>query len=336
MTKVLLTGAGGAVGSHFLAYLLDETNWHIVATDSFRHKGYTDRISEVLKSRDKSRVDVMTHDLTVPFSARQAKKLSDVDHILHLASLSDVEDSIQNPVPFIKNNVDITLSVLELARLIDLKSFVMFSTDEVYGPDKEEGHGHPEWDVILPSNPYSASKAAQEAIAISYWRSYGIPVIITNTMNNVSEMQGADKYPVKIQKAISNNDTVQVHVAGDGQIGSRFYIHSRTAAHAVHYILTNTVPYKHQSGQLDRPDRYNVVGEAHLDNLQLAENISKLMGKSLSYERVNFHADRPGHDLHYGLDGSKLTNLGWKAPMSFEDSLKGVIEWQENHPEWIS
>lgn len=337
--NVFLTGAGGAIGIHVLAEILEATDWHVIATDSFRHKGYYDRISQYFSEHpaNRDRVEIMHHDLIAPFSEREVERLYDVDYIVNLASLSDVEDSIQNPVPFVMNNTALVLNMLELARQIPgLQQFIQFSTDEVYGPDASVGGGHPEWDVILPSNPYAASKAAQEAIAVSYWRSYGVPLVITNTMNNFGEMQGGSKYPVKIQKAVAAGDTVEVHAAGDGQIGSRFYIHSRMVGEAVVWLLRNREPYRHQSGTLDRPDRWNIVGDVQRNNLELAQDIAGLMGRDLDYKLVNFHADRPGHDLHYGLDGSLLQHAGWKPSRDYADMLKQTIKWQTQHPEWLN
>jgi dTDP-glucose 4,6-dehydratase len=171
-------------------------------------------------------------------------------------------------------------------------------------------------------------------IAISYWRSYGVPLIITNTMNNYGEMQGASKYPVIIQKKLERGEKVEVHVSSDNQMGTRYYIHSRNVADAVLFILKNTTPYMHQPGEVDVPDRYNIVGTQQ-SNLELAQTIAKLMGKELDYELVDFHSTAPGHDLHYGLDGSKLEQLGWRAPVSFEESLSKTIKWQTENREWI-
>lgn len=131
-------------------------------------------------------------------------------------------------------------------------------------------------------------------------------------------------------------EEVEVHTAGDGQIGTRYYIHSRNVADAVLFLLNKTTPHMHEAGAVDKPDRYNIVGSAQIDNLELAKIIARLMGKKLRYRLVNFHEDQPGHDLHYGLDGTKLANLGWKAPVEFEESMKATIDWQVKHPEWIS
>lgn len=336
MKTVLLTGIGGSIGVHFVAHIMHNTDWNIVGVDSFRHKGEFDRITAVCEDHPDwpERIKVIQHDLTAPFTQRQTQSLGKIDYIIHLASLSDVQASIEDPVPTIKNNVELTLNTLELSKILKPKMFVLFSTDEVYGPAEVDG-AHPEWDVILPSNPYAASKACQEAIAISYWRSYGVPLVITNTMNNFGEMQQPSKYPVKIQKAIDSGETLSVH-SQDGNIGTRYYIHSRNAADAVLFILKLGKPTLfHAKDHIARPDRYNIVGDVQLDNLELAKLIEKLMGKKLHYQMTDFHSEQPGHDLHYGLNGDKLKKLGWKPPVDFKTSLKNTIEWQQQHSEWI-
>lgn len=332
----LISGIGGSIGVHLFDHIMLNTSDEVVGIDSFRHKGHFDRVQQTIEHNPgwMERTTLITHDLTAPFSPREVKTIGEIDYIINLASLADVWDSVENPVPFIRNNVEIVLTMLELARLIKPKAFVQFSTDEVYGPAAID-HGHGEWDTLVPSNPYSASKAAQEMIAIAYWRSYGVPLIITNTMNNFGQFQGASKYPVIIQKKLMAGEEIEVHAAGDGQLGTRFYIHSRNVADAVLFILAQKDPYMHEAGAVDRPDRYNIVGTKQVDNLELAKVIAKLMDKELKYKLVNFHEDQPGHDLHYGLDGSKLTELGWSPPVSFEDSMKATIDWQANHPEWM-
>lgn len=335
--KVLLTGAGGSIGCHTLIHILHNTDWDVVCTDSFRHKGWMDRIEGVLEDHDeyRTRVKIITHDLLAPFSEHTKKKIGYVDYIISMAALSDVEASIHNPAEFILGNTAIALNVLEFAKEIKPKCFIQISTDEVYGASTKD-YGYPEWSPIVPSNPYSASKACQEAVAISYWRTYGVPVVITNTMNNFGEMQQGSKYPAMLQKWIAKDETVIIHGEPDGEIGTRYYIHSRNHADALLFILKKGSPYMHQSGQVDKPDRYNVVGDKQLSNLELAELTAKLMGKELKHKIVvDFHKTRPGHDRHYGLDGTKLKELGWVPPVDFETSLKNTIEWQTEHPEWL-
>ena len=335
--NVLLTGIGGSIGIHLFAHIMHNTDWHVVGTDSFRHKGWTDRVNGMVLNHPDwvSRLTLITHDLTAPFSELTKKKIGQVDYIISMASLSDVEASIVDPVTFIRNNVELTVNLLEYAREVKPEVFIVFSTDEVYGPTPGKEMKYDEWSPLVPSNPYAASKAMQEMAAIAYWRTYNVPVIITNTMNNFGEMQSAAKYPVMVQKAITANKEVTIH-AGSAGIGSRSYIHSRNASDAVVYILKNLPPHMHVPETADKPDRYNVAGDKQLDNLELAQTIAKLMGKELKYNKVDFHHTRPGHDPHYGLTNTKLDLLGWKSPVSFEDSLKNTIDWQAKHSEWIN
>lgn len=338
MKRVLLTGIGGSIAVHFLAHFMHNTDWEVVGIDSFRHKGWTDRVKVMFDGHPEwqKRTTIITHDLTAPISPIMEEKIGRIDYIINMASLSDVEASIQNPVHYIRNNIDLTLNMLEYARKAKPEAFIQISTDEVYGAvSSKHDDLRREWDATVPSNPYAASKACQEAAAISYWRAYRVPVIITNTMNNFGEMQQPSKFPAMLQKWIASGEKVIIH-GKPGEIGSRSYIHSRNFADAVLFILKNTKPYMHTPNTADKPDRYNITGDKQLDNLELATLIAKLMGvEELDYELVDTHTLRPGHDLHYGLDGTKMKELGWKAPVSFEESLKNTIDWQKQHPEWM-
>lgn len=339
MKRVLLTGAGGAIGVHVIAHLMEHTDWEIVAVDSFQHKGYFDRITTICRNHPDwlPRIKPLTHDLCSPFTDRQIQEIGTIDYILNLASRSDVQNSIEDPIPFVRNNTEIMLTMLEYARKIknSLKVFLQFSTDEVYGPATKDSGGHKEWDVIIPSNPYSASKAAQEALAIAWWRSFGVPLIITNTMNNFGEMQAPSKFPAMIQKKIESGEKIKVHAAKNGEVGTRYYLHSRNSADALLFILKNIAPVLHVPGEIDRPVRLNIVGDKQVSNLELVETIASLMGKEADYELNYFHEDNPGHDLHYGLNGDELKARGWESPLSFEESLKNTIEWQKANPEWM-
>lgn len=334
--RVLLTGVSGSIGTHVMHHIFKNTDWDVVGIATYRNKGLAERITEMMENHIEnwSRLRLVTHDLTKPITKKVKDQIGKVDYIINLASLSDVEASIQDPVPFLKNNIDLTINLLEYAREVKPEMFIQFSTDEVYGASGKNQQ-HKEWSPILPSNPYSASKAAQEAIAISYWRTYGVPIVITNTMNNFGEFQQASKYPVIIQRALMEGKTLTVH-GKKGDIGTRYYIHSRNAADALIYIMKKLPAYLHKAGEVDRPDRYNIVGDKQVDNLELAQIIAGLMERELKYELIDFHSTRPGHDSHYGLDGAKLKKLGWKSPMSFEKSLKNTIDWQIGNPSWIS
>lgn len=330
MKRVLITGSAGFIGSHLVDHILDCTDWEVIGLDSFRHRGDSLRIYQ-----DPKRYKIITHDLTTPISDRLMHKIGNIDFIVNMASESHVDRSITDPVSFCENNFKLALTMLEYARNVKPEMFIQISTDEVYGPALN-GINHKEWSTILPSNPYSASKASQEALAISYWRTYGVPVVITNTMNVFSPRQDSEKFIPMLIKKISNKEEVVIH-GKEGDIGSRFYIHARNKADALLFIMNN-LPAQDYFDSMDTiivPDRYNIVGEIELNNLEVAEIIADILKKPLKYKLVDFHSTRPGHDRRYALDGDKLKQLGWIPPMTFRQSIESTIEWTLNHPEWM-
>lgn len=332
----MISGVSGSIGCHFLAHFFHNTDWDIVGVSSFRHKGEADKINGMLDSHLdwKPRYRHITHDLIGPFSQRTKDKIGKVDYILNLAAISDVEESIKDPITTTINNVWITLNMLEYAKEVKPLVFLQFSTDEVYGPCKA-GQRFEEWSPLIPSNPYSGSKASGECIAISYWRTYNVPLIITNTVNNFGEYQSSSKFPVIVQKKVAKGEFVPIH-GKEGEEGTRYYMHSRNAADAVLFILKNVKPYMHSPNTVDRPERIHITSDDCLTNLEMAQAIADAMGKELKYEYVDHHSTRPGHDRHYGLSGEKLKKLGWKQPHSFKESLKNTIEWQSLNNEWIT
>lgn len=332
MTKrLLLTGISGFAGSHALDHVMQNTDWEVVGLATFRHRGDPLRLD--IDSYDARRISVFHCDLQSDISHRLIDRIGPIDYIWNLAAESHVDRAIEDPRPFIENNVSLVITMLELARVLKPQVFLQISTDEVYGA-APLGVNFEEWSTILPSNPYSSSKAAQEAIAISYWRTYDVPVIITNTMNMFGERQDIEKYIPQAITKISQGRAVTVHGSESG-IGSRFYLHARNHADALLYITNKLPPVHYSTGFNDRPDRYNVRGEREIDNLELAELIADIMDKPLKYELVDFHSVRPGHDRRYALDDKKLRGRGWKPPMDLYESLRKTIGWTLQNPEWL-
>ncbi len=331
--RALLTGAGGFFGHHLLRHLLTETDWDIVCICSWAHKGIPERVKQALEGQDVSRVTVITHDLTAPVPEYTRKHIGHIDYILNIASNSHVDRSIDHPGEFILGNTALAYNMLELARELKPELFLQFSTDEVYGP-APDGVNHPEWATIIPSNPYSASKACQEATAISYWRTYGIPLVITNTMNLFGQAQDPEKYVARLIRKIYRGEKVTIH-GREEAIGSRFYLHARNAADAVLFIVRNLPPKPYKEEDVMLPDRYNIVGDVELDNLEMAKLVALMMDKELSYEFEDFHTTRPGHDRRYALSGDKLKSLGWNAPHDFKESLKTTIDWTLSNKSWL-
>jgi dTDP-glucose 4,6-dehydratase len=329
MTRLLLTGIAGFIGSHIVEHIQANTDWDIVGLATFRHRGDPLRV----EAFDPKRISILHADLTAPLSHRLIETIGPIDYVINAAADSHVDRSIVEPQPFIENNVSLVISMLEYARIAKPRAFIQVSTDEVYGPAAKDYFAK-EWDPIIPSNPYSASKAAQEAIAISYWRTYGVPVVITNTMNNFGERQDTEKYIPMLISRINRGEEVTVHGRQD-EIGSRFYMHARNHADALLFLLNHILPVQHDEGY-GRPDRYNVVGDREIDNLTLAQMVADILGKPLRYRLVDFHSTRPGHDLRYALDGARLRDLGWEPPISVEDSLERTVNWTLENPAWLS
>jgi dTDP-glucose 4,6-dehydratase len=348
MTRVLLTGASGFVGSHVLAHVLAHTDWDVVCPVSFRHHGVPGRITDVFREvgplhDPHARTTVVVCDLSAPIDARTADVFGDVDLIMNVASDSHVDRSITDPATFLDNNSRLITTVLDYARAVRPRMVLQMSTDEVYGP-AEGTYAHREWDPIRPSNPYSASKAAQEAVCHSYWRTYDVPVVITNTMNLIGPRQDAEKFLPMCLSRILSGERVDIHASPEGVPGSRFYLHAGNLAHAWVY-LADTIkhPALYSRGAVE-PDRFHIVGEREIDNLTLYHLLREAMidmrGGTAGLPPANahptsFHATRPGHDLRYALDGSKLAGIGWTPPMPLTESIRDTVRWYLTNPGWL-
>ena len=317
MVTALITGGTGFIGHHLLDYLLDETDWELIALDSLTYAGNPDKV------RLDRRLRIVYHDLQAPLDP---DRVGGIDYIFNLASASHVDRSIEHPAPFIQNNVALAVNMLEFARAVKPRMFIQFSTDEVYGP-AGPGVFHEEWSTVLPSNPYAASKAAQEAIAISYWRTYGVPVVITNTMNVFGPNQHPEKFVPLCIERIRQGKKVPIHGerlgAGDWVSGTRHWIYARDVAEAVRFISENIEP--NAFPEMDRPSRFHIVGE-EVSNSGMARMIAEILGSPLHHEWVDYHSSRPGHDKRYALDGSRLADAGWKPTVGLEEGLWRTVE----------
>lgn len=329
--RLLLTGIAGFAGSHALEHVLINTDWEIVGLATFRHRGDPLRLD--VDVYDPDRISIYHCDLNSDISHRLADRIGPIDYIWNLAAESHVDRSISDPRPFIENNVSLAITMLEYARIVKPEVFLQISTDEVYGPAPIEVD-FPEWSPIVPSNPYSASKAAQEAIAISYWRTYSVPLIITNTMNLIGERQDTEKFIPSTIAKVHAGKTVTIHGRED-HIGSRFYLHARNHADALLFLTQNRTPAPFERDIHEKPDRFNVRGEREVNNLEMAEMIAHIMDRPFLYELVDHHASRPGHDPRYALDDAKLRKMGWTPPMPLYESLVKTVQWTLANPEWL-
>jgi len=327
MVKIVITGGCGFIGHHFAEYVHKNTEWDIIIFDKLTYASMGLNRLRNNKLLYSTRVKIYTIDICNEISEGIQKEIgNDIDYIVHMAAETHVDNSIKEPEKIIKNNVNSTVSILEWARILpNLKIFFYFSTDEVFGPALGDTL-YKEWDRHRPTNPYSASKSAAENICIAYENTYNLPLMIVNVMNAFGERQHVEKFIPLCIKKILNDETVYIHSYPKKEIsGTRFYIHAQNIANAVLFLINN--------GKIG--EKYNIAGEKEISNLDLAKVIAKTIGKELKYEMMDFHSTRPGHDLRYGLNGSKLQELGWCPKFDFEKTLEKTVKWTLQNLEWL-
>lgn len=340
MTKqVLITGGAGFIAHHVVHHILQTTDWHVVCLDRLDFSGNLNRLSEILSTTDahnRARVRIVYHDLKAEINPMIAERIGPVNIILHLAAGSHVDRSIQYPMEFVMDNVVGTVNLLNYARTLpDLERFVYFSTDEVFGP-APEGVSYSERDRYNATNPYSASKAAGEEMCVAFENTYKLPIVITHTMNVFGERQHPEKFiPLCIQR-IRDGETVYIHSNPERtQAGSRHYIHAADVAEGLMFVLgldPDTLPRDYGGAKCAK---FNLVGPEEVDNLTLARIIAEAQGRELHYELVDFHSQRPGHDLRYAMSGEYLKSLGWQPRLRLSQRIQQVVTWTLANPHWL-
>lgn len=328
--KFLITGGAGFVGHHVAEHILRNTAHAIVFLDRLDVSGNLNRIVGIDGwEQFRNRCAWVYHDLRAPIGDWVANKLGHIDVILHFAAATHVDRSIEDPLGFVYDNVVGTANLLEYARCTRLMSppaFVYLSTDEVFGP-AVPGQAFAEDARYRSGNPYAASKAGAEELCVAYHNTYRLPVKIVHSMNVFGERQHPEKFiPGTIMRVLRGLNVIIHADATRTHPGSRFYIHARNLAAAILFILDHGEP----------GEKFNVAGEREVDNLQLARMIAEIVGRKLHYTLVDFHSARPGHDLRYALDGTKLREMGWQSPVDFERSLEATVRWTLAHKEWLA
>ncbi len=328
---VLLTGGTGFIGHHLFHYIMENTNWNVIILDRFSYAGTINRIKQVLvelATKNKTisllenRWKIIHHDLRSSLNFYMILELAKCkfDYILHLAASTHVDRSISNPLSFVLDNVVGTCNLLEWYRHNSAGSiFLYFSTDEVFGP-KLKGKSK-EWDAYNSGNPYAATKAGAEELCLAYANTYDLDIRITHTMNVFGERQHPEKFiPLCVDRILSEKE-IQIHAdKAKTQSGIRSYIHASKVAEAILFVL------KHGKQR----EKYNIVGQKEVSNESLVLKIGDILDKGAIYRLVDFHSSRPGHDLRYALDGTKLKDMGFNYDAeNFNSDLTKTIKWYE-------
>ena len=333
--NILVTGGAGFIGSAVIRYLINETNNNVLNIDKLTYAGNLESLETVSNN---PRYQFLHADICDKVAMTKAFDDFEPDIVMHLAAESHVDRSIDGPMDFIQTNIIGTYNLLEVARNYwqnlteDKKSRFKFhhiSTDEVYGDLEGTDDLFTEETSYSPSSPYSASKASSDHLVRAWYRTYGLPIVITNCSNNYGPYHFPEKLiPLVILNAL---DGKPLPVYGDGkQIRDWLYVEDHARAL---YLVATTAKVG---------ETYNIGGHNEKQNIDVVKTICTILDNikprtdGQSYiQQITFVKDRPGHDLRYAIDASKINKeLGWQPQETFESGIRKTVEWYLNNLEW--
>lgn len=313
MKKVLITGGAGFIGSNFIHYILSKYNdYQVINLDKLTYAANLDNLKDIEDNKNYRFIHGDIADQEFIFKLFENEKF---DIVINFAAESHVDNSILNPQIFTITNILGTQVLLDACRKYNIKRFHQVSTDEVYGelPLDDKNILFTEKTPLNPSSPYSASKASADMLVKSYYRTYSLPITISRCSNNYGPYQHLEKLiPLMISKAI-NNDNLPVY--GNG-LNVRDWLHVYDHCTAIDLII-----HEGKIGEI-----YNIGGNNEKSNIDVVKIILKELGKS--EKLIKYVNDRPGHDLRYAIDSTKIkTSLNWKPVYSFEKGILDTIKW---------
>lgn len=315
MKKVVyVTGCLGFIGYHVTKACL-ERGWYVIGVDSMTYAANENLLPELLSFKNFKFIKSDINQLT---------NLCDCDYIINTAAETHVDNSIVNSHSFLESNINGVHNLLQLIlskSKYTMPTLIHFSTDEVYG-DIVEG-SHKESDLLKPSNPYSATKAAADMLVLAWARTFNLPYVIVRPTNNYGVGQYVEKLIAKTCKNLSLDKKIPMHENGTPR---RTWLHVTDTANAVIKII--------ESNSVNQI--YNISGNYEDSNINVVKKIISLYhGKDSNYlDYVNFSYSRQGQDVRYSIDDSKLKSIGWNATANFDDELVGIVEYYKNNFIW--
>lgn len=313
--KILITGGAGFIGSNYVKELiLNDSTWgEIVILDALTYAGNLSNLDFALNNE---RIRLIKGDIRDENLLNEL--MSDIHTVVHFAAESHVDRSIKDPNNFVSTNVLGTANLLKFALKYSVSKFLHISTDEVYGSIKEGSWT--EKSLLEPNSPYSSSKASSDLLAISYWKTFGLPVLVSRCSNNFGSNQHIEKLvPLTITNLL-DNETIPVY--GNG-LNIRDWIHVTDHCKAINSILENGKP-----GEI-----YNIGGGAEKTNLEMVKVILATLNKTENF--IKFVNDRKGHDFRYSINFDKIrSDCGYTPSKSFEDAIAETVNWYKKNENW--
>lgn len=316
MTKLLVTGGAGFIGSCFVRHMLNKyPDYEIINLDALTYCGNLDNLKDIETNPNYTFVHGNICD-------RQLVRdlISDCDCVVNFAAESHVDNSIKHPEIFVETNVQGTLNLLQASKVLGVERFLQVSTDEVYGTLGKTGYFY-ETTPLAPNSPYSASKASADMLVRAYYETYKLPILNTRCSNNYGPYQYPEKLiPFFISQLLKGE---KVPVYGDG-LNVRDWLYVYDHCEAIDEVL-----HKGRIGEV-----YNIGGHNEKTNLEITHLILDAMGKDES--SIKYVEDRLGHDRRYAISNDKITaELGWQPSITFEEGIKLTIDWYLNNQDWI-
>lgn len=314
--NLLVTGGCGFIGSNFIRYMLSKYRYNIINFDKLTYAGNLENLKGI---DDDERYTFAKGDIADKSDLEKVFEKK-IDMVVNFAAESHVDRSIIDPDTFIKTNINGTFNLLEMAKKKEVKRYLQISTDEVYGSLGKEGR-FTEKTPLAPNSPYSASKTSADMLAMAYFKTFNMPVLITRCSNNYGPYQFPEKLiPLIISNALED---IELPVYGDG-MNVRDWIHVIDHCRGI-----DTVLHEGRSGEV-----YNIGGESEKTNIEIVKLILDILGKPHSL--IKYVKDRPGHDRRYAIDQTKIKEeLGYETSMTFEKGMEETVKWYvENRPWW--
>ena len=317
MSRLLVTGGAGFIGSNFIRFMLGKyPDYRVFNLDKLTYAGNLENLSGL---ENDPRHEFVQADICDPEAVSRVLG-NGVDAVINFAAESHVDRSILKSDEFIRTNIVGTLNLIESCRKNKIGRFIQISTDEVYGSLGSSGM-FTEQSLIAPNSPYAASKASADLLVRSYFHTHGFPGLITRCSNNYGPYQFPEKLiPLLISNAMAGE---ALPIYGDG-LNVRDWIHVRDHCAAIDLVL-----HHGKDGEV-----YNVGARQELPNIYVAHLILKLLDRDESL--IKYVEDRPGHDRRYAIDSTKLeTELNWQAQTLFDSGIRETIEWYRSNPQWV-